>query len=93
MKKSTVYQLSLWICIGFLALGYIFQGTENKFPGNFMLGFGYAAALNLLFSGLKDVFSNEKIKLNERIMWVTGFVFILPVAAVLYFPAYRKRNG
>jgi hypothetical protein len=66
--------------------------SENTI-GNFLLGPGSIFALIILVLGLKDVFSNENIKMNEKMMWLTGFIFILPIAGILYFPTFRQRNG
>jgi hypothetical protein len=91
MKKVTIYQLSLWIGICFFITGFYLRKSGNN-TGDFLFGSGSIFVLIILILGLKDVFSNEKIKLNERIMWLIGFVFILPVAGILYFPTFRKRN-
>jgi len=92
MKKVTIYRLSLWIGICFFIIGFYFMRSEDIL-GDFLLGIGTIFALTVLVLGLKDVYANEKINKNERIMWIIGYIFILPIAGILYLPTYRKRNG
>lgn len=92
MNNVTIYRLALWIGICLSIFGIYLLSTERS-AGDFLLGLGSVFALILLVLGLKDVFTNEKITLNERIMWLTGFIFILPVTGILYFPTFKKRNG
>ena len=91
MKKATIYRLSLWIGICLFLIGFYLTRSENIL-GDFLLGLGSIFALTILVLGLKDVYSNERINSNERIMWLIGFIFILPIVGILYFPTYRKRN-
>jgi len=92
MKKVTIYKLSLWIGICFFIIGFYLLRTGNIL-GDFLLGLGATFALTILVLGMKDVYANEKINSNERIMWLIGFIFILPIVGILYFPTYRKRNA
>jgi len=92
MKKVTIYRLSLWIGICFFIIGFYFMRSEDIL-GDFLLGLGTIFALSVLFLGLKDIYANEKINNYVRIMWLIAFIFLLPIAGILYLPTYRKRNG
>jgi len=91
MKKITIYKLSLWIGICFYIIGFYLKRSENIF-GDFLLGSGAIFAITIVVLGLKDIYANERINSNERIMWLVGFIFILPIVGILYFPTYRRRN-
>lgn len=91
MKKVTIYRFSLWIGICFLIIGFYLVRLEN-IVGDFLIGLGFIFALIVLVLGLKDIFSNGRIELSERIMWLIVFVFITPIAGIVYFPIYKKQN-
>lgn len=90
MKKTTIYRLSLWIYSCSFLIGFYLVWLENSI-GDFLLGLGFIFALIIIVIGLKDVFSNERLKLSERLMWLMGFIVITPIAGILYFPTYKKR--
>lgn len=40
---------------------------------------------------LLEVFTSNKLHISEKIMWLTGFVFLNGLAGLLYFTGGRKR--
>lgn len=92
MKKTTIYSISLLIIICSIISGIYLVNMENN-SGYYLLGPGAFFALILLVLGLKDVYSNKKINQNERIMWLIGFVFIMPIVGLLYYPTFKRRNA
>lgn len=91
MKKVIIYKLSIWIGITTSILGFYMKFSHYQMA-SFVLGFTSVCTLIIIVLGLKDVFSNERIRLTERIMWVLGFFFITLIIGLVYFPTFRKRN-
>jgi uncharacterized membrane protein len=91
MKKVEIYKLALWLGIITLIVG--FYTKISHYPmASFFLGFTSVWALIIIILGLKDVFSNKRINLTERIMWIVGFFFLTYIAGILYYSTFRKRN-
>lgn len=90
MKKVTIYKLSLWSSICSFLIGFYLVLLENSI-GDFLLGLGFIFILIILVLGLRDILSNERIELSERIMWVIVFILITPIAGIIYFPIYKNK--
>ena len=90
MNKTTIYGLSLLIysCCFLIGLYLVWLGCSI---GDFLLVLGYVFALIIIVIALKDVFSNETLKASERMMWLTGFIVITPIAGILYYSTYKER--
>lgn len=90
-NKVIAYRLSLWIGIPSILIGFYLQRTDYIFA-DFIIAPGAISAIVIFILGLIDVLSNNKIKTSEKIMWVSGFLFLTFIAGILYLQTFKKRN-
>jgi len=90
-NKVIVYRLSLWIGISTALIGFYLHRTDFILS-DLVIAIGSICALIILIFGLIDIFSNNKIKKTEKIMWVSEFIFLTFIAGILYLRSFKKRN-
>jgi hypothetical protein len=84
MKNTTLYLFSLILSVGASILGAFLKVLH--LPGaSFVLGAGLALSLVYIFIGLHNVFTNRRIVLAEKIMWLVGFLFLNWIAGIVYY--------
>ena len=58
---------------------------------NFILGTGIVALAVFVFASLYEIFQSTKIRSNEKIMWLVGFLALGWFAGLVYLLLGRKR--
>ncbi len=89
MNRTELFRVSLIVTTVFNLLGVICK--IQHFPyGGLLLGLSALASLGFVIPGLADVFDKVKYKLNEKLMWTVGFIFLSWIAGILYWPEFKK---
>ncbi len=60
--------------------------------GKILLIIALGLTLVYIVSALYEIYTSDKIKLSEKIMWTTGFLVITFLAAILYLVMGRPRS-
>jgi Phospholipase_D-nuclease N-terminal len=58
---------------------------------NFILGTGIVALAVFVFASLFEIFQSTRIRSNEKIMWLVGFLALGWFAGLVYLLLGRKR--
>ena len=58
---------------------------------SFVLGIGIFALAVFVFAALYEIFQSSRIKTNEKIMWLVGFLALGWFAGLVYLLLGRKR--
>jgi len=72
-NKVMAYRLSLWIGIPTSLIGFYLHRTDFILS-DVVIAIGAICAVIVLALGLIHIFSNNKIKKTEKIMWVSGHI-------------------
>ncbi len=91
MNKVVIYKWSLIATLVFIFLG-AFLKIMHYPHGSILLTIGLVSCIGYIILGLVDVFSDKKLNLPERLMWLIGFIFISWITAIVYYPSFKRRN-
>ncbi len=90
MTRSPVFKPTFFVSILLGLIGALFKILH--IPGAQML-LGISALLSLvsIISALYEIYSSDRVTVNERIMWTVGFVLFNGLTLLLYFFFGRPR--
>ena len=91
MNKVMFYKWSLIAAMVFIVIG-AFVKIMHYPNGAIILSIGLLSSLIFIVLGLIDVYSDKKMEIPVKFMWLIGFIFISWISGILYYPNFKKRN-
>ena len=90
MNKDLLIKVTFGISVVGIFLWGIFKIMHFQFPIPFVYPIVLLSTLIYTILALIEVFSSDRVKPSEKVMWVIGFLVINMIAGILYFVLRRN---
>jgi hypothetical protein len=91
MNKDLLIKITFGISVIGMILWGIVKIMHFQFPIPFVYSIVWISTLIYTVLALLEIFSSDRVRTSEKVMWVIGFLVINTIAGILYF--VLKRNS